>query len=102
MIYLQPLPLPEAQVKAVRTWLTDPAFEMFVGWLANRAAMLTAEAGNLMVEGDSEAAPMEAVLKAAEARKFKGAWEIMTKFADRSYTPEHAQLLPKPVTTKET
>jgi hypothetical protein len=62
--------------------------------------MLTAEAGNLLVEG-SETAKLEAEQKAAEARKFQAAWEIMIKFADRSYTPEHAQLLPKPVTTRE-
>jgi hypothetical protein len=100
MIHLEYLPLPEAQAKAVREWLANPAFATFVGWLSNQAAKHTAEAGNLLVEGreDNE---LEAKRVADEARKFKAAWEIMVQFTDRSFQPDHVRLIPKPVNVSE-
>jgi len=98
-IHLQHLPWPEAQVKQVREWLTQPAFEIFVSFLANQAATLTAEAGNALVDG-SEPSKIEAEQKAAEARRYQAAWEIMIQFVDRTYTPPNSKILPRPITTK--
>lgn len=99
-IHLSPLPLPEDQVKKVREWLANPAFFIFTGWLATKAAMHAADAGNLMVEA-TDVSKLEAEKSAAEARKYLGAHEIMSQFFNRNFVPEHAQLLPKPMTEEQ-
>lgn len=50
-----PLPLPAAEAQAIRQWLNQPACRKFIDNLCDRAAALSARAGNALIENANDA-----------------------------------------------
>lgn len=90
------LPLPEVKARELRAWLLLPGCRLFIEQLAGRAAELTAEAGNLMVEKPDESWEREAKEKADRAHDYVAARHILEDMRNANEFIA-AKLEPQPV-----
>lgn len=95
MLNLQKFPLNDVSANRIRRWLGGEGAAEFMAWLSTLDAILTAEAGNLMVMAAEDPSKADdARAKAAEAAEIRRFIERINQARDKDFQFERCEIAP--------
>lgn len=98
MLNIQEFPLPEAVAIRIRKWLGAEGASDFMAWLVTLDALLTAEAGNLLLASAEDPSKVdEARAKANEAAEIRRFIERINKARTKDFQFERCEITPATV-----
>jgi len=101
MLNIQPIALPEVVANSIRKWLGADGAADFMQWLVTLDAILTAEAGNLLLQAAEDPSKVdEARAKADEAAEIRRFIERINKARTKDFQFEQCEIAP--VTVSQT
>jgi hypothetical protein len=101
VLNIQKFPLNQPEGARIRRWLGGEGAIDFLAWLVTRDAILTAEAGVLMVEsGETPSKADEAREKANEAAGIRRFIDLINEARQNDFQFERCEITPATVATK--
>ena len=99
MIHCNQTPLSEPELKQLRELMGQPGLQVLIRFLQSKAALLSAESGNLMIEsaaGGFESKKADAEEKAQEATRLLAFVDLLNQMRIKEFAWFRVELSAKP------